>query len=260
MTDIDFSFNGVNASAKYFYTANIIKPLQLSQIQNSIDIPKKSGLYQANKKFRDNILTIKGVVTGTSPDNLITNLANISSYLYSDSDKPLIFNNQADRYYNAQYLDLFEVLRDGNISMVDLRFLCNDPFAYAITPDTDTRTITVKDTPYTLANTGHYYAYPVITITFNDTQTHVYVSNNSIADNRFDISKAFSSGDVLEVDCKNGTIKLNGSASYAGFGDGGLGLAEWIRLATGSNSIVIGTDDSTINVTILFTYSKVYLY
>ena len=86
------------------------------------------------------------------------------------------------------------------------------------------------------------------------------LQNDGIDDNRFDISKTFEIADELEIDCKNGTIKLNSVDSPIGLGDGGSELAEWVLLAKGNNSITVGTDDATIDIDINITFNKVYFY
>ena len=262
-TLFDASFNGTNLSTKDFYIYDIQKPHIPKQQVNTINIPKKNGLYVASKKFTGNELILKGYMDCDSYDDLTTKIENLAAFLHGDSDKKLISSKQTDRYWNVQYLDYEVIEQKDDYAFVNLTFTCHDPFAYDTTATTDSQTITTSGTTYVVANSGHTYAFPVITITFNANQTHVYFANNSIVDdvsNRFDISKAFSSGDVLEVDCKNGTIKLNGAANYAGFGEGGSELAEWIMLAAGNNELEVGSTDATIDVKVDISFEKVYLY
>ena len=259
-TLFDASFNGTNLSTKNFFCYDIKKPLMPRQSLSKIDIPKKSGSIVSSKKFIDDSLTLYGYMDCTSYDDLTTKLENLSAFLYADNDVPLITTKQSDRYWNVQYLNYDIIEQKSDYAMVDLEFTCNDPFAYDNTPTTSTTAITALNTTFIQANAGSYYALPVITITFAQAQSHIYIENNNISDNRFDISKTFGAGDVLEVDCKNGTIKLNGSTSMSGFGDGGEGLAEWILLAKGNNEIMCGSDDATINISVLISFNKTYLY
>lgn len=263
-TLFDASFDGTNLSTKGFNCFDIKKPHIPKQKLSTIDIPKRNGNIISSKKFTQNKLVLYGYVKNDSYDDLTTALENLAAFLFSDTDKKLISSKQTDRYWYVQYLDYEIVDQKDDYATVTLNFDCiEDPFAYDTTATTDSQTITTSGTTYVLANAGHTYAYPVITITFNQAQTHIYVVNNTIVDNtanRFDISKAFSSGDVLVVDCKNGTVKLNGAANYVGFGDGGSGLAERIMLAVGSNELEVGSTDATINVDVDISFEKVYLY
>ena len=239
---------------------DVQKPVIPGQSVKTIDIAKRSGAIQSSKKFIKNPLVVRCVLIGSSTADLVTKLEALPGYLYYDTDKALSFDDQTDRAWQAQFVDTVIVRRTYRYVYLDLVFTCNDPFAYDNTATTDSQTITVKDTTYNVTNGGHDYAFPEITITFNQVQTHVYIKSNTVVDNRFDISKAFASGDVLVVDCKNGTVKLNGSSSLTGFGDGGQSLAEWIMLATGVNELQVGSDDSTLNITVGLSFYKPYLY
>ncbi len=239
---------------------DVAKPILSPQKDISIDIPGYPGSVRSSKKFIDNNITVNCLIAASSYSDLLTKLKALSAYLYSDDDKVLSFDDESDRYYNAQHINTVIGKRNCNLYYIDLVFTCNDPFAYDTTATSDNQTITVNSTTKVIANAGQYYAFPIVTITFVQTQTHIYIENDNIADNRFDISKAFNISDVLIIDCKNKTIKLNGIADYSGFGDGGEGLAEWLMLAAGNNSITTGTTDATINVTVNISFDKVYFY
>ncbi|MGD9276364.1 MAG: phage tail family protein [Candidatus Pacearchaeota archaeon] len=258
---LDFSLNGTDASDKGFTTHNVYKDILDQQRRYSLDPPDRDGEIEVGKKFPPRIIKVEGRLVGTSYSNLVTSIIPaFSSYLYNDNDVQLIFSDETDRYFNAQ---VNKVTIRGYYSawrLLDIEFICNDPFAYDTTADTDTQSsITVDDTTYNVTNSGHYYTYPVITITFNQAQTHIYIQNNTVSGNRFDITKNFNIADELEVDCKNMTIKLNGSHSPSGFGDGGDEDAEMIVFATGVNEIQVGTDDASIDVDIEMIWRKVYL-
>lgn len=255
-----FTFNSVTSTTMGLTVLDVQKPVIPPQKKKSVDVSGRSGVTQMSKKFIQNEIVVKCLLKGTSYADLITKLKALAAYLYSDDDETLSFDDETDRAYLAQHIDTVIGNRTYMYAFLDLVFTCNDPFAYAVAPTPDTQAITVLDTIYVLANSGHYYAYPVITITFNAAQTHIYVQNNGISGNRFDISKTFAINDELEIDCKNGTIKLNGNYSPAGFGDGGQELAEWIILTIGNNTIQVGSDDATINITVALSFNKVYLY
>ncbi|MBA7479142.1 hypothetical protein ES707_14573 [subsurface metagenome] len=197
---------------------------------------------------------------GSSHANLITNIQNFSAFLFSETDQQLIFNNQSDRYFLAQHLRNIELVREPAHTLLDLRFTCNDPLAYAITADDDTKSnITTKGYQWTITNNGQYWAYPVCTITFNQVQTHIYLRNTTVDKCRFDISKSFISTDVLVINSKDLSIRLNDVNSPAGFGDGGDGKGEFILLKTSNNLIEVGTDDATLDVDVNINFRKIYL-
>jgi predicted phage tail component-like protein len=255
-----FTFNSVTSTTMGLVIVDVQKPLMPTQKESLSDIPGRNGMFQMSKKFTTNKINVRCFLEGSSASDLVTKLQALSGYMYSDGDESLIFDDESDRYYNAQHIDTVLVKRTYRYCFIDLVFSCNDPFAYAVTETTDSQTITALATKYNVTNVGQYYTFPTFTITFNAVQTHIYVENTGISDNRFDIAKAFSASDVLVVDCKNGTIKLNGTNSPSGFGDGGSGIADWVMLSTGTNEIQVGSDDATINVTVAMAFNKVYLH
>ncbi len=260
MADLDFSFKAINASAKSFVTTRIINPPLARQIETIISIPKMVGYTQLSKKFINRDIKIEGMLKCTSPTDLITKIEAFSEFLFSEGDEQLIFNNQPDRYYNAQHIISIELLREEYYSMLTLMPNCNDPLGYAITADEVNKTgITTKGYTWNISNAGQYYAYPLITITFNQNQTHIYIQNNNITDSRFDISKSFSNGNVLKINSKTMKILLDSVHSPAGFGDGGDQKAEFILLKVGNNEFEVGTDDGTLNVDIKVNFNKTYL-
>ena len=256
-----FTFNSVTSTTMGLTVIDVQKPVMPPQSVKTIDAPQFPGLVTSSKKFTDNKITVRCVLVGTSTANLVVLLEALGAYLDTDDDAELSFDDQTDRYWNVQHTATVEVKRTYRFVFLDLIFTCSDPFAYDNTADTDTEaSFTTNNDTWVVANSGDTYAYPVITITFNAAQTHIYIDNNSVSDNRIDVSKSFAASDVLEIDCKNRTVKLNGTADYAGVGDGGDSSAEWIKLATGNNTIQAGTDDATIDVDIEIEFRKVYLY
>ncbi len=261
-TLLEPSFGGTNLSTYGFYCYDVKKPLMPQQKQVTADIPNIPWLTQLSKKFNGYYLDLYGFIQATSHSDLISKINALAGFLYSDTDKELIVSNENDRYWNCQYLDYEEIDQFDDYTIIKLSFTCNDPLAYAVTPDTDSQTITALDSTFTLTNSGHYYAYPTITITFNQDQSHFYIENQTIEDCRFDFSESFVSGDVLIINCKTGVITLNGTEYYSGFGSGGDGTYQFIKLAFGDsaiNLIRVGSDDPTINIDVDTSFKKTYL-
>ncbi len=257
---LDFSFATISALTKNFDTYKIIIPPLAEQKETKIDIPKMLGLTQLFKKFTKREIRILGKLYGSSHADLITNIQNFSAFLFSETDQQLIFNNQADRYFLAQHLRNIRLEREPAHTLLELRFTCNDPLPYAVTADDDTKSnITTKGYQWTITNNGQYWAYPVCTITFNQNQTHIYLRNTSVDGCRFDISKSFVNTDVLVINSKDISIRLNDVNSPAGFGDGGDGKAGYVLFKKGDNLMEIGTDDASLDVTININFRKIYL-
>lgn len=106
--------------------------------------------------------------------------------------------------------------KGGGYSAVTITMTCSDPFAY----DRDARTIVDGTTTTTASKTfelsesvgGVYNTPPIITLTFSDitdTDTKYFILTNS-ASASIIVTRVFSSGDVVQVDMKNRTVKANG--------------------------------------------------
>jgi predicted phage tail component-like protein len=255
------TFNSTSLATLGFTTHNVRGRDLGRQDRSSIDTPQRPGATELSKKFPPNTLKVEGRLEGSSYSNLeATIFPAFLAALYTDEDKTLSFDDKSTKYYNAQY-DGFKLLKEESLfRILEIDFLCVDPFAYDTTADTDTQSsVTTNDTTYNVTNSGHYYCYPTATITFNQAQDHIYIQNNTIEDCRFDISQSFAAADELIINFKTGVVTLNGSETYAGIGVGGSELAEMIRLAVGVNQMQFGTADATLNCDILLRWEKAYL-
>jgi len=255
----DFSYDNSNASSVNFELARYFDQLFPKQDSLSISVPMMPGELELLSKFLPREIPASGVLYKGS-GTLQAAIDNFSSFLCKDTAKELIFNDKTDRFYLAKHIDTVELQRRGAFVPLQLKFICKNPLGYAVTPTTVTKSGVVTDNyTWTIVNAGQYYAWPVITITFHQAQSHIYIKNTSITNCRFDVSKSFLNNDVLVVDSWYMTINLNGSYSPAGFGDGGDSYAGMILIQKGNNTFQVGTDDASINVDVSVTYRKTYL-
>jgi predicted phage tail component-like protein len=261
----DFSFNALNASDYYFEMGRFFDALLPSQNQYVIDIPKIAGFTQLSKSIDAREIPVTGVLYAPDRATLLTRIEAFKAFLYYDVDKPLIFSDTPHKYYNAQYLERYKLEKKADFAPIELKFTCNDPFGYAITADSVTKSnIVTNGYTFTITNAGQTYAWPIITITFHQNQSHIYMLNNNINDDRFDMTKAFVTNDVLIIDSKTERITLNNVYSPAGMGDGGSLANEFILLrggvgGLGDNLLQIGTTDATLNVSVNIWFRKTYL-
>jgi len=260
MTDLDASFYAVNFSDVHFEIGRYFDDLIPRQKVTKLDISGVHGYTQLKKKFLPRDIIILGLLQANTKAQLITRIDSFKPFLYHSDPVQLIFNDKSDRYYLAEFQDKQELQKRGQFVPMKLKFTADDPFGYAVTADDDTQSgIVVKDTTWEITNSGHIEAWPVITITMNQDQEHLYIQNNSLSGNRFDITKSMANGKVLEIDSKDMTINYDGSYSPAGFGDGGEGSAKFILLNTGINELQVGTDDADIDIDVNVNFRKVYL-
>ena len=101
----------------------------------------------------------------------------------------------------------------------------------------------------TITNSGNFVTFPVITLTGEGENPVIY--NVTTGDRLTLQGLTLTSGDTVIIDCKNGTITLNGSDALTYM----TSDSRFISLASGSNTIQI-TDDSpmTLNLDAQFEY------
>jgi len=258
---LSFTYNEVSSATYIDLIRNVKKSLTPASIIKEISIPRKDGIHFFDRTFDKRIIRIETLVKGTSISNLLDKIDNLNEFLYKSEPKKLIFSDENDKYFNALFANKTQVInRRIWHANIDLEFHCFDPFAYAVSGSEVNKTdITTKGYTWNVSNTGQYYAYPIITITFNQNQTHIYIQNNSVTGSRFDISKSFSNGNILVVNNKTMGVTLDGVYSPAGFGDGGDSKAEFILLRVGNNQFEVSTTDATLNVDIKTNFNKTYL-
>ncbi len=257
---IDFTFDGVLASTKGFTTHNTDKDPLERMDRTFMDMPGYPGAIELTKKFPKRIVGCDGRLVGSSYNNLTATIVPaFSAYLYTNSDVRLKFSDESDRFYTAHFHRFKRIIKYSQFRLMDLEFECSWPFAENVTADDNTQSGATKGFTWTETNNGHIWAYPTITITFNQSQSHIYIANNDVSGNRFDIKKSFVNTDVLVINSKTLVVGLNGSVSPAGIGDGGNEGAEYPILDTGGNQLEVGTDDGTLDVDVRVVYRKTYL-
>jgi len=258
---LDFTLNGTLASDKGFTTHNVDKDILAQMDRVFTEFNNYPGATEISRKFPKRIVGCDGRLVGSSYSNLITSIIPaFSVYLYTSGDVRLKFSDESDRFFNAQFYRFRKVQKFSRYRLMDLEFICAWPFAEDVTADDNTVSSPSNGQTWTETNSGHYYAYPTITITFNQTQSHIYISNTSISGNRIDISKSFVDTDVLVLNSRTLNITLNDAYSPAGLGDGGTGKCEFPILDyEDTNTFQVGTDDDTLDVDVNINFRKQYL-
>ncbi len=257
---LDLTFDGTLISTVGFTVHNVDKdPLeQMDRI--FFDPPGFPGAKELISKFPQRIVGCNGRLVGTSYDNLVTSIIPaFSSYLNKDEYVQLKFSDESDRYFLAKFHRFRRVRKESAWRLYDIEFKCEWPFSQDTTANDNTESSATRGHTWTETNNGHTYAYPTITVTFNQSQSHFYIKNNTISGIRFDISKSFVNTDVLVLNSMTLNVGLNGSTSFAGVGDGGEDKAEFMILGKGGNEIEVGTDDGTLDCDVQVVYRKNYL-
>jgi len=118
------------------------------------------------------------------------------------------------------------------LGQIEIELVASDPFWEHKDLSTKEESCPAPPEEFVVTNDGSYVAYPVITITANANNPNMTLKN--ITDNNAIFSyidSGFLITKVLVVDCKKGTVKLDGTNTIRYF------AGQFLRLLPGNNTI-----------------------
>jgi hypothetical protein len=237
--DIDFS-DIATKSMSMFPIANS----NLSAI-SSVNYPNKT-------------ITITGGVSGSSASDLDSRLDTFRGYFIgTDKNLDITYNGSTRRFIATANTVNITRGANGKYATFSIEFICTSPFG------TDTsNTTALSATGRTGSSYSDAYIFlgtapaqlPVITITINSltggTGAYILVGNDDTGQ-QIIVTNNFSADDVLEIDCYNKTVKLNGTdVDFVG------GFPEFVP---GASHIDYADNFTTRNFDISVVYKKLYL-
>lgn len=217
-----------------------------------------------DEKLEPRILTVQGIfdvscVNSTYGATLATNLKELKQQVREStkSEVRLYPGDQfPDEYYivkalhgEPRFLEMLEAVE------ISIDFLCADGYRHYKDETIDTHDFVASPDADTIANDGDVEVYPVITITggASTSTTNIRILNANDSSKYFDYSGTITTGDVIEIDCKEGTVTKNGSSDMANW------LGSFLNLASGNNAITTTITGTVGTITLLWTFRKRYL-
>ncbi|GHU38162.1 hypothetical protein FACS1894105_11640 [Clostridia bacterium] len=136
-----FTFNGVTSQSMGI-NARLTNWTALPPLRNSfISIPGKSGVLDFGESASERIIAVRcNIFPKYKFSALVDVLDNLAEWLNPDNRlKRLVFDDVPDRYFTARLQDAVDCERlILSAGAFDLKFVCPDPFAYALTDETYT--------------------------------------------------------------------------------------------------------------------------
>jgi hypothetical protein len=236
------------------------------------DIPEKSlilkqdtirdGFSVVDTVYTQKIITLRGWLISDTPTNLRTHIDNVKGYLNED-EKNLDIETYGGSGVYRRYVcscQNFSVQSEHWMTTqvpYEATFLAK-PFGTATTTTTidlnSGNAITSSPYDEDISITGTYNTKPtiIITVASETSMTVLRLTNNTTGDwIQVTPSGEFSAADVLEIDCENETVELNGSAiDFTGV---------FPTFEDGSNSLTLTITASAFNLTADIVYSPTYL-
>jgi len=195
------------------------------------------GVIVSDQKIGVRIVSVHGIFGKASQALVETELNSMTKAVYTE-DLRLYATQNEDDFYKVECLSFDHTfLGKITIAEINIDFICSDPFKYYKDVTTDTETVNEASESMTVTNGGDVECFPIITFTAGagSNISVVRITNTTDAGKYFEYTPAsnLTSGHVLEIDCEEGTVGLNGSDDMAHFNAG-----QFIKLLSGSNSLV----------------------
>ena len=266
MSGQDIKYNGhslqssADASATIL-TSNITYNNLPEKVINLKQDSIRDGWSLEDVRYSQKVITANGWLISDSGANLKTLIDNFKNYLRPDEVNLDIETYPGSGVYTRWTASTRSVTVNEEHWQITqkpftVEFLCQ-PFGKS----TSSTTIhlnsgaDITSSPYTedISVSGTYKAKPVITFTISsETDLTALKLENDTNDDYIQVSASFAASDVLEIDCENETVELNGSSQdFTGV---------FPRLQPGTNSLILtATDTGSFGYTVDVVYFPTYL-
>lgn len=229
------------------------RPVRNLQLQK---LARRDGQKLVNAEYAEKIITIEGIISGTSRANFESLRDTFLRYLDA-KDATLRFSQSgANRDYTATVSNIVWNNTGGGLATFSIEFNCSDPLGYDTSNTTDVNgvTITTASSVRTITAVGGSYAgLPTITVLLNSgtglTSKAITITDQTGA--AITITRTWVAADSLVVDSAAKTVKVNGSAvDYTG---------TFPCLKPGDTQITYADGLTTRNVTFTVVHKNRYL-
>lgn len=202
------------------------------------------GILAGDGKVEARNISVEVIIDGKTKDDYRQQVDELKRYAYRTNQKLFITDTQ---YINAACLSKFtEKFYPGFYmvkGVIDLTFLCLDPFFYDDYTLTTNKTITESPTEFTVFNPGNAECNPVIKITAVDICSAITLKNITDNGRRLDYNDVqMIAGQELTIDSTAGTIKRGTTNTINNL------LGTFLNLLPGENVIEYTGGDCTIQI------------
>jgi predicted phage tail component-like protein len=244
---VGFTFNGISSQSKHI-KARLTGWQASPSLRNSfVSVPGKPGVADFGADISEKVITLRcNIWPQYGFSNLVSVLDDLAEWLDPEKGtKQLVLDDVPDRYFTARLQDAVDCERlILSAGAFDLKFVCPDPFAYALTDEGYTLMATGANTvTRTLGNADSLPVYLLKAGIPAGTSTLVTIQTN---DSILNVVGLLSDGETLVIDSGLVTAKV-----VDGTGEtlrNGLPLLQELNfpvLKKGANTITISATGAT---------------
>lgn len=252
MTNI--TFNSFDLQDGNYHTKKITHRKFPERIILTEPKTRRDGFSIVDKYFEKKIIILEGTITGGSEAGLRTLIDNMKKEIRgTDKNLDIDYGGSTIRYEaTVQKLEVPEDYYHLTFIPFTIEFLCHPLGKATSTTNHSDNDITSSPHNSSLTITGSESPLPVITLTVDaETSMTVIKFKNTTTNSEITITRAFAATEVLEIDCENLTVKVDGTeVDFTGV---------FPEFDPGSNNYTITiTDGGAFNIDLDVDYAAYY--
>jgi len=249
------SYNSYNLQTSNIITERIF---HTSAPENDLQTEPKmrrDGSYLMSNYWVRKVIVATGTILGSSVSDLDSRIDVLKQNLVGENLNLDIGYSGGTRRYRAtvRRIDIEREHFHTNWCPFTIEFVCADAFG----KDTSSTSVTQDDnttSPFSKTFTirGSIGPYPVITLDFTSGSnvTEITIENTTTGDS-ITITRGFSDGESLEIDCENMTVKVDGTeVDFSGV---------FPEFVVGSNTLQVTVTGSPFDIDLDITYTNLYI-
>lgn len=211
-----FSYNNVSMLEFGVYLkSGMQRPMLPTIRERLLEVPGKDGLYSFKPDYGQREFTLDCLLKATSRADALSKIDSIAAVLYTGGAKPLMFDDQDDRYWLATLSGDPRATLDMMSGEFEIKFRCADPFAYSVTETENVYTIDADPQTFAEEVSGSYPVRPEIILAPDGAWNGIVSVANFQTGQEFVWEGEFENAFLL-VDCEHFVVKVNSTASMSG--------------------------------------------
>jgi len=255
MAGTTISFNSFSLQDTNYKTSEINHVSPPERVVDRLKLARAHGEAIVSDWYDTRKIIVSGSVLGSTASDLQSKLDAMLKALGEPEANLDIEYGAATRRYVAtlERADIPKKSYNSKFVEFKLTFECSDPFGYATSASTlSEAAITTSPNTWSETISGSAPPLPVITITLNSaTDVTIIRFKNSTTDDEIIVGATYITGDELEIDTANKTVKLNGTEiDYIGV---------FPSFDVGSNSLRLEVTATAFNADVDIVYTPTYL-
>lgn len=136
LSSIQTIFNNVNLDIELttdkhsFKTLNVTGRSHYDVDSQAVDVNGRDGAYFIDSKLEPRTLTVEASIEANTNENFRELTAKLNKILFSRKPVKISFTDENDWFFNAQYINSNNPKENNNSQIVELNFICYDPYKY----------------------------------------------------------------------------------------------------------------------------------